>query len=56
MTLAHVGHWLLDVLYVLPVLVVVAWISIRALLDKRAAANRAETGAPAPPPGADPPR
>ena len=54
MTVAHVGHWLLDVIYVLPVLVVVAWISIRALLDKRAASREA-TPAPAPPPGADPP-
>ena len=36
MTLAHTGHWLADVLYVLPVLVVVGWISIRALLDRRA--------------------
>ena len=36
MILAHAGHWLADVLYVLPVLVVVGWISIRALLDRRA--------------------
>ena len=56
MTLAHVGHWLLDLLYVFPVLVVVAWISIRALLDKRAAANDPESAAPAPPPAGDPPR
>ncbi len=57
MTLAHVGHWLADVFYVLPVLVVVGWISIRALLDKRAAANGApDAVAPPPPPGADPPR
>ena len=34
--LAHVGHWALDLFYVLPVLVVVAWIGVRALLDKRA--------------------
>jgi len=37
MILAHAGHWLADVFYVLPVLVVVGWISIRALLDRRAA-------------------
>ena len=37
MTPAHVGHWIADVLYVLPVLLVVGWISIRALLDRRAA-------------------
>ena len=49
MTLAHVGHWLLDLMYVLPVLVVVGWISVRALLDKRAAAAEGET--PREPPG-----
>lgn len=54
MTLAHVGHWLLDVLYVVPVLVVVAFISVRALLDKRAAANE-ESAGPAGPPAGDPP-
>ena len=37
MTLAHTGHWLANLMYVLPVLVVVGWISIRALLDRRAA-------------------
>ncbi len=54
--IAHVGHWAADLLYVLPVLVVVAWISIRALLDRRAAAvSDAETPAPAPPRAGDPP-
>jgi hypothetical protein len=55
--IAHVGHWAADLLYVLPVLVVVAWISVRALLDRRAAAaaSDAETPAPAPPPAGDPP-
>ena len=53
-TVAHVGHWLLDLLYVLPVLVVVAFISVRALLDRRAAASE-ETPAPAPPRAGDPP-
>ena len=33
--LAHAGHWLVDVLYVLPVVVIVGWISVRALLDRR---------------------
>ena len=32
---AHVGHWLAELLYVMPVLVIVVWISIRALLDRR---------------------
>jgi hypothetical protein len=35
--LAHVGHWLADLLYVMPVLAIVVWISIRAILDRRAA-------------------
>ena len=51
MTLAHVGHWALDLLYVAPVLIVVGFISVRAILDRRADANE-ET--PAPPAG-DPP-
>ena len=51
--LAHVGHWLVETLYIAPVLVVVAWISIRAILDRRAseaeppAAEGREPGAPA---------
>ena len=32
---AHVGHWLAELLYLTPVLVIVGWISIRALLDRR---------------------
>ena len=51
---AHVGHWVLDLLYVLPVLVVVGFISVRALLDKRATAGE-ETSAAAPPLGDEPP-
>ena len=34
---AHVGHWLAELLYVVPVLVIVLWISIRAIIDRRAA-------------------
>ncbi len=50
MTLAHAagGHWLVDLMWVLPVLLVVAWISIRALLDRRA--ERRESDADRPPP------
>jgi hypothetical protein len=33
--LAHAGHWLAQVLYVVPVIAVVGWIAIRALLDRR---------------------
>lgn len=53
--LAHVGHWLADLLYVAPVLVVAAWIGGRALLDRRAA-RAEEKPSPAAPRGGDPPR
>ena len=32
---AHAGHWLAEVLYLGPVIVIVGWISIKALLDRR---------------------
>jgi hypothetical protein len=35
--LAHAGHWLVETLYLLPVIVVVGWMSVRALLDRRRA-------------------
>jgi hypothetical protein len=48
MALAHAGHWLVETLYVVPVVAVVMWISIRSLLDRRRA--RAEPRRePAPP-------
>ena len=52
--LAHPGHWLLDLLYVVPVLIVVGFIAVRAILDRRAEANEAKRE-PAPPPAGDPP-
>jgi len=45
---AHAGHWLAEVAYVAPVLIIVGWISVRAILDRRRA-DREETDAPAPP-------
>lgn len=33
--LAHAGHWLAQLLYVAPVIVVVGWIAARAVLDRR---------------------
>jgi hypothetical protein len=33
--IAHAGHWLAETLYVAPVIVVVTWISVKALLDRR---------------------
>ena len=45
--LAHVGHWAIQLLYVLPVLLVVGWISVRALLDRRAQAAERDEEPPA---------
>ena len=45
LTPAHVGHWLADLLYVAPVLVLVGWIAIRAIIDRR----RGGDEPPAPP-------
>ena len=33
MPVAHAGHWIAETLYVLPVLVVVTWISVKSLLE-----------------------
>ena len=33
--LAHAGHWLVELMYVFPVLAIVVWISVRAILDRR---------------------
>ena len=42
--LAHVGHWLIDALYTMPVVVIVVWISIRTVLDRRREAREAAAG------------
>jgi uncharacterized membrane protein YoaK (UPF0700 family) len=34
--LAHAGHWLAELMYVMPVLAIVVWISIKAIIDRRA--------------------
>jgi hypothetical protein len=48
--LAHAGHWLAEVLYLVPVFVVVTWISVRSLLEQRRSRTRGSAGpAPAPP-------
>ena len=36
LTLAHVGHWLAELMYVMPVLAIVVWISVKAIIDRRA--------------------
>jgi len=45
--IAHVGHWLADTLYVAPVIIVVGWISVKAIIERRREAKEP------PPPGAD---
>jgi len=48
--LAHAGHWLAELLYLLPVFVVVGWLSGRALLEQRRSRRQASAGpVPAPP-------
>jgi hypothetical protein len=32
---AHVGHWLAELMYVAPVVIIVGWLSVRALMDRR---------------------
>ena len=39
MVIAHGGHWLLNVLYMVPVIIVVGFVSIQALRDRRAQAR-----------------
>jgi hypothetical protein len=34
--LAHVGHWLANVMYVAPVVLIVAWLAVQAMRDRRA--------------------
>ncbi len=48
---AHAGHWLAEVAYVAPVLIIVGWISVRAILDRRRE-DREEHETPMPPPPA----
>ena len=49
--LAHAGHWLVELMYVLPVLAIVVWISIRAIIDRRR--DEAEGEQPPRPPAAE---
>ena len=44
--LAHAGHWLVEALYVLPVVAVVTWISIKSVLDRRRDAREAAHDTP----------
>jgi hypothetical protein len=33
--LAHSGHWLVNVMYVAPVLVIVVWVGVQSIRDRR---------------------
>jgi len=50
--LAHVGHWLVNLLYLVPLVIVVAMLGISSLRDRRAAAAAAAAGS-APPDAGD---
>ena len=52
--LAHAGHWLVNVLYLVPLVIVVAMLAVSSIRDRRAEAAEA-AGAPAPDPAADEP-
>jgi hypothetical protein len=45
--IAHAGHWIAEALYVAPVVIVVGWISVKALLDRR---RERRDAPPEPPP------
>lgn len=44
LVLAHSGHWLVNLLYMGPVLVIVSWISVNAIRDDRRAKREARPG------------
>jgi hypothetical protein len=52
--IAHAGHWLVNVLYLVPLLLVIAMLGVSSIRDRRAEAAEA-AGAPAPDPAADEP-
>ena len=42
--LAHAGHWLVNVVYVVPVLGFLAWLAVTAIRDRRRARAEANEG------------
>jgi uncharacterized membrane protein len=53
--IAHAGHWLVNLLYLVPLLVVIGMLAITSMRDRRAEAAEG-AGAPAPdPPSSDEP-
>jgi ABC-type proline/glycine betaine transport system permease subunit len=51
--IAHAGHWLVNVLYIVPLLVVVAMLGISSVRDRRAEAAEAAGASPASDPPVD---
>ena len=49
--LAHAGHWLTNLLYLLPVVLVVGLLVVQTIKERRRAEQEGELGDP-PPPGA----
>ena len=45
-TLAHAGHWLVEVMYLLPVVIVVGFITFRAIVDRRRERREAKAAPP----------
>jgi hypothetical protein len=46
--LAHAGHWIVDTLYLVPLLIVVAMLAITSIRDRRAEAADAAAGGSGP--------
>ena len=47
--IAHSGHWLVNVLYIVPLLVIVGMLMVSSIKDRRAEAAEAAGGSPRPP-------
>jgi hypothetical protein len=47
--IAHAGHWIVNILYIVPLVVVVAMLGISSVRDRRAEAADASGPAPDPP-------
>jgi hypothetical protein len=45
LVLAHAGHWLAQLLYVAPVVIIVAWLGVQNLRDRRAGKQDNQKGA-----------
>jgi len=52
--LAHVGHWLVNVLYLVPLVIIVAMLAVSSIRDRRAEAVETAAGSAPPTPDARP--